>query len=81
MNIGPCPYDGCTGTFMYEVPESTPAYALLECETCRREVWYLFSRLSPEAWTREAFEEAHTINHETREILPRASTASSPAAT
>ncbi len=71
MNFGDCPYDGCKGMLMLEVPERTPAYAIVQCPECARDVWYRFSRVDPEAWTPEQFEAEHIIDEATRTIRPR----------
>ena len=71
MNIGTCPHDGCDEIFMLEVPEQTPAYALIDCDGCGRKVWYRFSRINPQAWTQEAFEATHDVDHETHKIAEK----------
>ena len=72
MNMGDCPYEDCDGLICEPVPDHTPAYALFACETCGRDVWYKFSRVDPESWTREEFERLHTIDEATRQIHPKA---------
>ena len=71
MNFGNCPYDDCDGVLLLSVPESTPAYAMVQCEDCMRDVWYRFSRFDPEAWTPENFEAEHIIDAEARTIVRR----------
>jgi hypothetical protein len=39
MNYGDCPYCNQFLGF-FEVPEITPAYCKVECESCGKEVWY-----------------------------------------
>lgn len=68
MNFGECPYDDCDGFLMLETPDRTPAYAIVQCDKCNRDIWYRFSRLDPEAWTKEAFEAQHVIDEETHTI-------------
>lgn len=72
MNIGSCPYTDCEGTLALELPQRTPAYAMLQCDHCQRDIWYRFSRVDPEAWTREQFEAHHVIDEATKTITPRA---------
>jgi len=71
MNIGDCPYDDCTAILMVEVPERTPAYAIVQCDECHRDVWYRLSRIDPQAWTPEDFLAQHDIDHETKTIKPK----------
>jgi hypothetical protein len=67
MNFGDCPYcDGFIG--MLAMPERTPAWAKVECESCGKDVWYKFSRVDPEAWTVEAFEKRFIVDEENRGI-------------
>jgi hypothetical protein len=68
MNHGDCPYEGCKGHFFLPVPDKTPVYRLISCETCGRDVWYRLSRADPEAWTREDFEREHVIDEEAKTI-------------
>lgn len=72
MNIGDCPYDDCRAPMMLGVPDVTPTYALVECEECKRPVWYKFSRLDPGAWTKESFERIYEVDQEARTIKLRA---------
>ena len=68
MNFGDCPYcDDFTGFF--KVPEKTPCYAKVKCESCGKEIWYRFSRIDPEAWTIEDFEKEFKIDEETRQVI------------
>lgn len=72
MNFGRCPYDDCDGFMMLELPDADlPKYILIDCEHCQREIWYKLSRLSPEAWTRDAFEAEFSVDHDTHEIRKR----------
>lgn len=71
MNFGECPYEDCNDLLMLKVPERTPAFALVECEGCKRSVWYRFSRIDPEAWTVLDFEKEHEIDEATRTIKKR----------
>jgi hypothetical protein len=71
MNIGDCPYTGCEGVFALAVPDRTPAYARLECDTCKRPVWYRFSRVDPMAWTEADFLAAHVVDPETKTITDK----------
>lgn len=71
MNIGNCPYNDCDSALMLEVPERTPAYERLECDGCKREIWYRLSRIDPMAWTKEQFEKEHVIDREKKTIVPR----------
>ena len=71
MNFGHCPYcDQFMG--MFPVPDVTPVYAIVQCERCGKDTWYRFSRLDPQCWTIEDFEEAFTIDEEARTITPKA---------
>ena len=70
MNFGDCPYcDGFIGFF--EVPERTPAYAIVKCEWCGKDIWYKFSRIDPRAWTIEDFEKEFIIDTESKKIVER----------
>lgn len=71
MNIGGCPYPGCSGTLMLETPDRTPAYALIECDECGGEIWYRFSRLDPEAWTKADFDAEHVIDYEAGTVVKK----------
>jgi hypothetical protein len=71
MNFGDCPYDECSGTFFEPVPEKTPVWAKLACETCSRPVWYKFSRFDPEAWTVEDFDANFIVDEQTKSIRER----------
>ena len=59
------------GFLGFAVPDRTPAYALVQCEKCGRDVWCRMSRVDPEAWTREQFEAEYEVNEGTREIKRR----------
>lgn len=71
MNLGDCPYEDCDGFLSFELPERTPVYAIVECETCNRSLWYKFSRVDPIAWTIEDFEAEHIVDVETHSIVKR----------
>jgi hypothetical protein len=71
MNMGECPYPGCFGILAFEVPKDTPSYSIVQCDDCERDVWYRFSRLDPQAWTREQFEAEHVIDEQTKTISKR----------
>jgi hypothetical protein len=73
-NMGDCPYDDCDGFLMLAVPERTPAYARVECPTCRRPVWYRFSRIDPEAWTEADFLATHEVDAATKTVRPEVET-------
>jgi hypothetical protein len=64
MNFGDCPYEGCNGLLFVPVPEHTPAYTQVVCDTCKRPVWYKCSRLDPEAFTEADFERQYRIEGE-----------------
>ena len=70
MNFGDCPYcDGFMG--MFEVPQKTPAYAIVQCGECGKDVWYKFSRINPQSWTVESFEEEFNIDPATMKVEPK----------
>jgi hypothetical protein len=81
MNIGDCPYDDCQGTLAIDTPDRTPAYALVQCDHCGRDIWYRFSRVDPKAWTLEQFEAEHVVDEVTMTIVPRVPYSSTRAAT
>jgi len=61
MNFGACPYcDQLMGMFC--VPNRTPAYAKVQCSQCGKDVWYRFSRVDPQAWRVEDFEQQYTVD-------------------
>lgn len=70
MNFGDCPYCEQFIGFM-PVPDKTPAYAKVSCESCGKEVWYKFSRIDPVAYTVEDFEATHVIDHVARTITEK----------
>ena len=68
MNFGDCPY--CNDLIgFFEVPERTPAYSIVKCESCGKDIWYRFSRIDPQAWTIEDFEKEFIIELQDDEIL------------
>jgi len=70
MNFGDCPYcNDFTGFF--EVPEKTPAFAKVQCQSCGKEIWYRLSRIDPQSWTIEDFEKEFIIDHENHRIQER----------
>ncbi len=71
MIFGDCPYEGCSGTHALGVPDRTPAFAKNTCEDCGREYWLYYSRLNPEAYTIEDFENKFEIDEENRSIKER----------
>lgn len=71
MNFGDCPYDGCSGTIWLSVPEKTPCFAEIECEKCKRPIWYKLSRLDPMAFTKEDFEKEFIVDRDARTIVKR----------
>jgi len=72
MNIGGCPYDGCSGIFTIAVPDLTPCYIEIDCETCKRPVWYRLSRVDPMAWTKDDFEKEFIVDWEAHRVAERA---------
>lgn len=70
MNLGDCPYcDDFIG--FLKVPDKCPAYAIVQCESCGKDIWYRFSRINPMAWTIEDFEKEFIIEKENRRITER----------
>jgi len=70
MNFGDCPYcDDFIG--LLAIPEKTPAYAKVKCESCGKEVWYKFSRIDPESWTIEGFEMEFDIDDVSHKIIKK----------
>jgi transcription elongation factor Elf1 len=70
MNFGDCPYcNKFTGFF--KVPDKTPCYAKVKCESCGKEIWYRFSRIDPMSWTIEDFEKEFDIDYENNKIEPK----------
>ena len=68
MNCGDCPYcDGFTG--FIEVPDKTPCYAIVECESCGKKIWYRLSKINPKSWTIEDFEKEFDIDEINRKIV------------
>ena len=67
MNLGDCPY--CNEFLgLFEVPEKAPCYSVVNCQACRKDVWYRHSRIDPMAWTVEDFEKEFTIDYENNKI-------------
>ena len=72
MNLGSCPYEGCTGVFLTELPDRPlPAFVRDVCEECHRVVWRKFSRVDPQAWTEEDFFAKFTIDEAAKLIVPK----------
>jgi len=70
MNFGDCPY--CYDFIgFFEVPERTPAYSIVKCESCGKDIWYRFSRIDPQSWTIEDFEKEFIIDTENKKIVER----------
>lgn len=69
MQIGDCPHDDCNGITTREMPERTPVFELVQCPSCRRDVWLRLSRVDPHAWTFDQFLTEHHIDHETKTII------------
>lgn len=67
MNFGDCPY--CNDfTGFHKVPDKTPCYAKVNCESCGKEFWYRLSRVDPKAWTIEDFENEFDIDYENMKV-------------
>ena len=71
MIFGDCPYCGNDhgGVGM---PESTPCVGMFPCESCGNEIWMYFSRIMPEAYTKDDFDKEFTLNHATRTVERKA---------
>jgi len=70
MNFGDCPY--CNGfTGLFALPEKTPCYAKVKCESCGKEIWYRFSRIDPASWTVEDFEKEFIIDNKNGRITSK----------
>ena len=72
MNFGECPYDDCDAMLMFEVPDQSPKFGMVQCHQCRRKLWYLFSRLDPQAWTLDEFEKNFVVDEATKTVKRRA---------
>jgi len=66
MIFGPCPY--CDEIVANAIPDETPVFGKTTCENCGKEYWLRYSRISPEAYTKEQFEDEYEINKETKVI-------------
>lgn len=53
MIFGECPY--CDGHVIHHMPEHTPAYSRIKCNTCHNFYWMEFSRVDPKAYREEIF--------------------------
>ena len=71
MNMGDCPYDGCSEGLHEPLPDKTPAFSNFDCEGCGQKIWYKHSRIDPVAYTEKCFLESHIIDHENKTIKPR----------
>lgn len=71
MQIGECPYDDCEHVQWRVYEGDTPRVAKDSCESCGRIVWIWFSRIDPDAYTDEEFNERFEIDEEARHIKPR----------
>lgn len=70
MNFGDCPYCGDFIGFL-AVPEKTPAYAKVTCESCGKEIWYRLSRVDPKSWTIEDFEKESDIDEINKRVVKK----------
>ena len=69
MVIGSCVYDDCNEPLMLLLPDvDLPVFAKHKCEGCGRDMWTKFSRVDPESWTPDGFNQAYSIDEETRQV-------------
>jgi hypothetical protein len=69
MIMGRCVY--CDYPFMLEMPDEAPVFGRVTCETCGKTFWEHYTRVSPMAYTEEAFAELFVIDETTRSITKR----------
>ena len=70
MNFGDCPYDDCDGVMFVGVPEQTPSWAWVKCDSCDQDVLYRFSRIAPMAYPAESQEGRALFEKETKTKCP-----------
>ena len=69
MILGECPYEGCHGDVFLGCDDwKMPSFYKHECEECKNWIWTKITRVDPQSWTEEGFNEHFTINEETRSI-------------
>jgi hypothetical protein len=71
MIFGDCPYNDCDELQMVPCAEKTPCFSKETCEGCGREYWQKHSRIDPESYTLQEFEEKYIMDHETKQITER----------
>lgn len=54
-------YPCCDGSLLIALPEKTPVWMKEECPHCGKTVWHHLSRVNPESYTEEAFNEKYEL--------------------
>ena len=72
MNFGDCPYPDCSGSLEWAaVPDASPKFIRDACPDCQQVVWRKLSRLTPEAFTEQDFQNRYTVDEATKIITVR----------
>ena len=69
MIIGECPY--CGHHMWNRCADQTPVFEKINCEECGDIVWLLHSRIFPEAYTDEDFNNEYDVDEELMVITPK----------
>lgn len=72
MIIGNCPYKDCDEPHMIPCADVCPAFSKETCLKCGNTYWILHSRMTPQAFTADEFEQRYEVDHATKKITDRA---------
>lgn len=73
--IGSCPY--CNESHMINLPDEMnesievqlPIFQKAESDCCNRIIWIYYSRINPEVYTEEEFNEKYRVDEDKKEII------------
>ena len=67
MIIGDCPYEGCDDTHWIAMGDMC-GFSKQTCDACGKDYWLKHSRVLPEAFTLEEFNEKYVVDEENKSI-------------
>ena len=72
MILGNCPYEDCDDALMIPIADlPLPRFQRHKCEECKRTIWTLHSRITPESYTEEGFKERFDVDEATKHITEK----------
>ena len=72
MIITDCPYEDCNETDLISLyPGDLPKFQKRTCDKCGRRIWTIHSRLNPQSFTEQQFNELYILDEADHSITPR----------